>query len=122
MSVGPAGCLLDWSAGPLRVTPGRSAADGFGWRAETEFRKTRSDGGRFVSHVRSDKWEVALDCFGQIAFLREGRAVCMFIFRRAKLAAWTPDGVRYGPAELTGGPQTPAALERLGTVLRDLTG
>jgi hypothetical protein len=122
MSVGPVGCLLDWSAGPLRVTPGRSAADGFGWRAETEFRTTRSDRGRFVSHVRSDRWEVALDCFGQIAFLREGRAVCMFIFRRGKLAAWTPDGVRYGPAELTGGPQTPGALERLGKVLWDLTG
>jgi hypothetical protein len=46
---------------------------------------------------------------------------CMLIFRRGKLAAWSPDGVRYGPPELTGGPETPAALDRLGDILRQAT-
>jgi hypothetical protein len=45
----------------------------------------------------------------------------MFLYRRDKLAVWTPDGVRYGPAEMTGGPETPGALERLGDVLRQTT-
>jgi hypothetical protein len=50
-----------------------------------------------------------------------GRPACMFIFRRGKLAAWAPNGVRFGPPELTGGPQTPGALEKLGDILRTLT-
>ena len=30
-------------------------------------------------------------------------------------------GVRFGPAELTGGPETPGAIERLGEILRQTT-
>ena len=124
MSVGPHGCLIDWTEAPLIVYDGRTAADDFGGRTRTRFQTSRTspDFGRFQSHFRYPKWSVAVDCFGQVVFLRESRAVCMFIFRRGKLAAWTPDGVRWGPAELTGGPETPGALERLGETLRHLTG
>ena len=76
---------------------------------------------RFVSRFKFPKWEAGLDLFGQVAFVREGRVTCLFIYRRGKVAAWAPDGVRYGPAELTGGPATPDALDRLGEVLRRTT-
>ena len=66
-------------------------------------------------------WEVGLDGFGQIAFVRDQILTCMFMFRRGKIAAWSPCGIRFGPVELTGGPDTPQALEKLGALLRATT-
>jgi hypothetical protein len=125
IGIGSRGCLLDWNAGALVVREGLSPADDFGKRATNKL--YRSNGifapttGRFVGTYRFTRWEVGLDGFGQIAFYREGVVACMFLYRRGKLAAWTPDGVRLGPAELTGGPETPGALERLGETLRQVT-
>jgi hypothetical protein len=121
MSVGPHGCLLDWSEGPLRVSHGPTAADDFGNRATWRFAVHAVHHGplpgRVIARFRSGLWDVLLDCFGQITFLRGQRVTCMVLYRRGKLAAWTPDGVRLGPAELTGGPETPEALARLGAAL-----
>jgi hypothetical protein len=138
MSVGGRGCFLDWTGTVLRVTHGPTAADDFGGRAKNPLRAgsvhwldwmsgrfvgwQESEAGRFVGDTRYPFWVMGVDCFGQIAFARNGRVACMFIFRRGKLAAWAPGGVRYGPSELTGGPETPAALERLGEALRHMTG
>jgi hypothetical protein len=125
IGVGSRWMLLDWNAGPLKVQEMMSAKYEFGNKATN--RLYRGGGifapltGRFVGTYRFTRWEVGLDGFGQIAFVRDGVVACMLIFRRGKLAAWTPDGVRYGPAELTGGPETPAALERLGDILRQAT-
>jgi hypothetical protein len=48
---------------------------------------------------------VAVDCFGQVAFFeRTGELVCMFFVFREQFAAWLPDGTRCGPASLIGGP------------------
>jgi hypothetical protein len=125
IGLGPRGCLLDWSDGPLRVRDDLSASDDFGRRATN--RLYRGQGtfapttGRFSGMFRFTRWEVGLDVFGQLAVLRDATLVCMFQYRRGKLAAWTPDGVRYGPPEVTGGPETPGALDRLGEILRQAT-
>lgn len=125
VGVGSRWMLLDWNAGPLRVQEMMSAKYEFGNKATN--RLYRGGGifapltGRFVGTYRFTRWEVGLDGFGQITFVRDGVVACMLIFRRGKLAAWAPDGVRFGPAELTGGPETPAALDRLGEILRQAT-
>ncbi|MBO0697936.1 MAG: hypothetical protein J2P46_06065, partial [Zavarzinella sp.] len=125
IGLGPRGCLLDWTAGPLRIRDDVAPADDFGRRATN--RLYRGQGtfspttGRFAGMFRFTHWEVGLDMFGQIAIVRDGAVACMFMYRRGKLAAWTPDGMRYGPPELTGGPETPGALDRLGEILRQAT-
>jgi hypothetical protein len=100
--------------------------DGFGNRAKNALyvgttARLGPASGRFVGQFKFPRWEGVLDCFGQVALLRDGQVECMFIYRRGKLAAWTPDGVRYGPPELTGSLATPHALEGLGEVLRRAT-
>jgi hypothetical protein len=125
IGLGPRGCLLDWSAGPLRIREDVSPQDDFGRRATN--RLYRGQGtfapttGRFAGMFRFTRWEVGLDLFGQIAVVRDGSVACMFISRRGRLAAWAPDGVRFGTPDLTGGPETPRALERLGEILRQAT-
>jgi hypothetical protein len=77
------------------------------------------DQSRFV-RTASEHFVVAVDCFGQIAVLdlRTDRLACMFFIYRGQIAAWLPDGTRYGPASLIGGPSTPGALERIAEALR----
>src|SRR5262249_24427096 len=62
---------------------------------------------------------LTVDVFGQIAVWAPPRELlCMFFVFRDKLAAWLPDGTRYGPASLTGGPATPDASAKIADVLR----
>jgi hypothetical protein len=61
-----------------------------------------------------------VDVFGQIfLFDQQGNLSCAFFVFRGQFAAWMPDGTRYGPEELTGGPATPDALKRIGEALRN---
>jgi hypothetical protein len=120
VSAGARGCLLSWEDGPLMIRTGPTAADDFGQRARNRLYPAPA-GGRFVAVHQFTRWEVGADALGQIAFLREGRVACLFLYRRGKLSAWSPEGVRYGPPEVTGGPSTPGALERLGELLREVT-
>jgi hypothetical protein len=56
---------------------------------------------------------------GEIAVFGPGDAlVAMFFVYRGTVAAWLPDGTRYGPAGITGGPTSPDALGKIGSVLR----
>ncbi len=72
---------------------------------------------RFVAGAQGDVLAAA-DRFGQVMiFDRQQNLVCMFFAFRDRLAAWMPDGTRYGPASLTGGPATPGALEKIGRAL-----
>lgn len=58
------------------------------------------------------------DIYGQIAVLgRDNKLVAMFFVYRGTVAAWLPDGTRYGPASITGGPTTPGALNAIGAAL-----
>src|SRR5262249_3497394 len=60
----------------------------------------------------------ACDSFGQVAvFDPKGTLVVIFFVYQNHLAAWMPDGTRYGPAHLTGSLPTPDAAERIGRAL-----
>jgi hypothetical protein len=41
-----------------------------------------------------------------------------FVFRR-ELALWTPDGTRYGPTSLIGGPPTPHASLKIAQAVKN---
>ncbi|MBK8207615.1 MAG: hypothetical protein IPK87_12635 [Planctomycetes bacterium] len=59
------------------------------------------------------------DIYGQLAVLgRDNSLVAMFFIYRGTVAAWLPDGTRYGPSAVTGGPTTPGALQRIGAALQ----
>jgi hypothetical protein len=125
IGIGTRSVMVDWNSGPMKVHEMTSPKYEFGKQATNKL--YRGNGifapltGRFVGTYRFTSWEIGLDGFGQITIVREGNVACMLIYRRGKLAAWTTDGVRFGPAELTGGPETPGALEQLGEVLRQTT-
>jgi hypothetical protein len=125
IGIGPRGVLLDWNSGPLAIRDGVSPQDNFANRATN--RVYRGNGlfapttGRFLWMYKLTRWEIGVDGFGQIVFVRDGIVACMFIYRRWKLAAWLPEGVRFGPAELIGGLETPNALQKLGDALREVT-
>jgi hypothetical protein len=59
------------------------------------------------------------DKLGQVAVFNGLEAlVAMFFVYRGTVAAWLPDGTRYGPASITGGPTSRDALGRIGRALR----
>jgi hypothetical protein len=88
---------------PLTITPELARLIGI----------LRPDPRRFVS-VHEGPVIVLVDRYSQIALLdRLWNLVCMFFIFRSQVAAWMPDGTRYGPAALTGGPETPNAAERI---------
>jgi hypothetical protein len=61
---------------------------------------------------------IAVDRFGQVFVAeRTGKLVCVFLVVRGSLAAWMPDGTRFGLAGAIGGPPTPGARERIGEAL-----
>ncbi len=72
------------------------------------------DSYRFT-HVASDRLVAACDRYGQIAlFELTGPLVCMVIVFRNKVAAWLPDGTRFGSPALLGCAPTPGAAEKIG--------
>jgi hypothetical protein len=77
------------------------------------------DPDRFVT-IASGAIDVLIDATGQIIVFDPHRKqlVCIFKVRRKNLAAWMPDGTRYGPADMIGGPATPDALQRIGAALK----
>ncbi|MCC6150186.1 MAG: hypothetical protein IT461_08045 [Planctomycetes bacterium] len=59
------------------------------------------------------------DVYGQLFVLTpDGACVAALFVYRATVAAWLPDGTRYGPSSLTGGSTTPDALGRIGRALQ----
>ena len=123
LSVGSWSCTLDWSDGPLQVRPAWKDAVPI-HHADLPVNPTGPLAGAAWRYVRVSALggcQIGLDSFGQIVFVRDGRPACMFFYRRGKLAAWAPSEIRFGPPELTGGPETPGALEKLGEILRHIT-
>jgi hypothetical protein len=121
LSVGGRGCLIEWGSGPLRITEGPTVANDFGQRARNRLVPYPVDSkpsARFVGAFIFPRCAVGLDAFGQVTFVHRGCVACMFLYRRGKLSIWAPAGVRFGPPEITGGPETPGALEQLGDLLR----
>jgi hypothetical protein len=61
----------------------------------------------------------AVDVYGQLGlFEHDGRLICLFFSFRYQLAAWTPDGTRYGPKLLLGEQPTPGAAEKIGALIK----
>jgi len=59
-----------------------------------------------------------LDTFSQISILDvSGTLICMFFVYREQLAAWMPDGTRFGPSSMIRGPETPDARLKIGRAL-----
>jgi hypothetical protein len=82
-------------------------------------RSVQYDRKRFVLAATEDVVVVS-DAFGQLAvFDQLGQLVCVFFVFRDQAGAWMPDGTRYGPPSITGGPPTPGALAALGNALRE---
>jgi hypothetical protein len=120
--------LFAWATGKLTVqdlgdptTPARdqrtqTAHSGIGSpEGVPEF--LRDDPDRFRLGARGEVTAVA-DRYGQVAvFDRDERLVCMFFVFRQLVAGWMPDGTRFGPAWLTGGPESAGAREKFGRAL-----
>ena len=85
----------------------------------------RNQAHRFIACARSELTAV-VDVFGQIAlFDKSDRLVAMFFAFRGQVAAWTPDGTRFGPtqgaAPLIDGPVTRNAAEIIGRTIKEAT-
>jgi hypothetical protein len=117
---------FSWREGPLEHQFRRMVGGALGQvgmavaRRNLNHAQVRSDPLRF-SAVASVDMEVLVDIAGQVIVrdFRRDRLVCMFLIRRHEFAAWMPDGTRFGPTDLIGGPATPDALNRLGAALRE---
>ena len=80
----------------------------------------RYDPARFThyGYSRSGLLLMADNC-GQISiFNKEEKLLAMFYVYRGTVAGWLPDGTRYGPASITGGPTSPGALGKIGAALK----
>jgi hypothetical protein len=87
-------------------------------RPETLPACVRYDTDRWVAGAKVTL-TAAVDCYGHIAlFEPNGALVALFFVFRTYLAAWLPDGTRYGPPPVIGGPCTPDAFLHLGAALR----
>lgn len=117
--------VLSWKYGPLehrfeRIPLGAAiGAKPIGATRDLSHPFMKADPLRFTAMASVDV-DVLVDLAGQVIVrdFHRDQLVCIFFPRRDQLAAWMPDGTRYGPSDLTGGPATPDALERLGAALR----
>jgi hypothetical protein len=61
---------------------------------------------------------VVVDVFGEVLlFDSDRKLVCMLFTFRNRIAAWTPDGTRFGHETLLGMDPTPGAAEKIGAAL-----
>src|SRR5207248_5676543 len=119
--------LLHWGGGRLEIRSSALKQPGISLKHPELLGLVPANGAglpRFVAYDRHRFVEgarkaltIAVDTFGQIAvFDARGMLLCMFFVFRHQVATWMPDGTRYGPAELTGGPATAGAKEKIGRV------
>jgi hypothetical protein len=128
--VGNWGHLVEWGGEHLKVHAGSTSRRSGAYPLSLQGRKLQPGIARRLPFLRYDPTRfrrafqgdltVVVDLFGEILiFAVRGELVCMFFVFRGQLAAWMPDGTRYGPAALTGGPATPDALRKIGQALRE---
>jgi hypothetical protein len=122
--------LVRWDRGPLELVHGQGDRQEFlrkhlgGVEPRFPGKATRLpamayDSARFRYAVQGEV-DVIVDVFGQISVLdRAGTLVAMFFVFRNNIGVWMPDGTRYGPASIVGGPSTEGSLDLVGRVLRD---
>jgi hypothetical protein len=116
--------VIDWTGGCLSINREKQKSL---WDLSVQMMPMKSrtlpplvsyDLKRFLTVARCNVIAVG-DEHGQIAVLDEqsGDLVCMFFVFRSQVAAWMPDGTRWGPASLTGGPATSNAEQKIGRAL-----
>lgn len=129
--------VLRWDAGKLEAThkigrvafthagrkSGAASADGHGIVVNAEHGRPpmlNLDAARFAKFAFAPCGLCFVsDVYGQLFVLTpDGACVAAFFVYRATVAAWLPDGTRYGPSSLTGGSTTPDALGRIGRALQ----
>jgi hypothetical protein len=81
------------------------------------------DPSRFVACARAELTAV-VDVFGQVSlFDRSDRLIAMFVAFRKQVAAWMPNGTRFGPSQqnspVYAGPPTPNAAAIIGRTLKE---
>jgi hypothetical protein len=125
--------LIRWDKGTLELSrneerdPERLLARAFGdSHMATVAARPRSKTSllwrRFVAGCSAFGLIVLVDIFGQIALLdRNRQLVAMFFIFRDQVAAWLPDGTRFGPVSIIGGPPAPDAHQRIGAALQQAT-
>ncbi len=132
VAIGRINHLIAWNTGDLdfelRITKGRLSAaidskllkdftmEGDENKPLPGYRsRPRAD--RFVS-IAISKLIALADTLGHIwIFQPSNRLLCTFFFFRSSVAAWLPDGTRWGPPNLIGGSSTPGALEKISNTL-----
>jgi hypothetical protein len=76
------------------------------------------DGRRFVQIVEHGGLRVLVDRYNHLAALGpNGDLVCMFYLNGEEVAAWMPDGTKWGSRRLVGGGPNPSSAERIATAL-----
>ncbi|MGE3804127.1 MAG: hypothetical protein AB7K24_05575 [Gemmataceae bacterium] len=79
----------------------------------------RYDRKRFIAGATLGCLTVVVDVYGQVAVCdRFGKVVCIFFVFRNNLAAWMPDGTRYGPADIGNAAATKDSLQKIGAALK----
>jgi hypothetical protein len=77
------------------------------------------DPSRFEASARGIGLVAVVDAFGQVALAdARGTLIALLAFSYGSLAAWMPDGARFGSVRLTGTAATPGAEDRLASALR----
>jgi hypothetical protein len=123
--------LIQWIQDELQCTyvhddPRRRAALSEESSAALDFDEDRTVDEESYFAQRFQNWSscyplaAASDNLGHVALLNPSAnpVFIAFVFR-SELALWTPDGTRYGPASLIGGPSTPHALLRIAQVVKN---
>ena len=126
--------LIRWDREKLTVSTvaegsTRSEHDAIAWPLDRPATRSarvpptlQSQSHRFVASARAELTAV-VDVFGQVALFDGGdRLIAMFLAFRGQVAAWTPDGTRFGPSQgpspLIDGPATRNAAEIIGKALK----
>jgi hypothetical protein len=117
--------LIQWSRNELECTYAhdsprshidlpKKSSERRGTRKERVFGGVSRATQRFDNWVRYPPLLAASDNLGHVALVRPSADLVFMAFVvRKELALWMPDGTRFGPASLIGGPSTPHALLRI---------
>ena len=77
------------------------------------------DRNRFVQFIEHKGARILIDRYNQLAVLdKDGDLTCVFFMSGTDIAAWLPDGTRWGPRRYIGGEPTPGASERIAAALK----
>jgi hypothetical protein len=123
--------ILDWRSGELVITEDRFgkqdslqsleiARRNLFLKAEARYlpASVHYDPQRFLAAATFDL-TVVVDAYGQLTLFAGSRLFCVFFIFRHQVAGWTPDGIRFGPASMSQGPETPGALQKIGRALKE---